>query len=110
MEILQVLVDNQPNEQVAACRSLLLGRKGVKRLGENLVRRAVADLVDDVLLYFREGPGLANGRAALRSNPDQPHLAADGNGHAAFVKNLAVEIHLGCLFAGIAAGQPAKHR
>ena len=42
--------------------------------------------------------------------PDQPHLAADGNGHPAFVKNLAVQIHLGRLLAEIAAGQPAEHR
>jgi len=110
VEVLQILVDHQPNEQVAARPLLLLGRELVERFRQHLVGRAVADLVDDVLLDLGEGPRLAYRRAALGSHPNQVHGAADRNRHAAFVIDLAVQIHLGRLFAEIAAGQPAEDR
>ena len=110
VEVLQVLVDDQPDEQVAARALLLLGRELVERLRQHLVGGAVADLVDDILLDLGEGPRLADGRAALGSHAHQLHVAADRDRHAAFVIDLAVQIHLGRLLVEIAAGQPAEDR
>src|SRR5215813_14760880 len=37
-------------------------------------------------------------------------MTTNGNGHAAFLMNFAIEINLGALFGKIAAGQTAQHR
>ena len=94
MKIFEVFVDDQADEQVAAGSFLIFDRKPVEGFRQDFVGGAVADFVDEVLFHFRERPGFADGRAALRNDAGQFHVAADGNRHAAFLKHVAVQINL----------------
>ena len=75
MEVLQVFVYYQTNEKVAAGGLLLFWRQAVKGLRQNLVRRPIPNLMDDVLLGAGDGPGITNRGATLRSHACKPHLA-----------------------------------
>src|SRR5437867_9633885 len=109
MEIIQVLIDYQTDEQIAARLFLFLCRQAVERLRQNFVSGAIADFMNDVLLYFGEGPGIANGSATLRSHAGQLYFAAKGKGDTALLKDIAVQIYLSGLLIEIAAGQTAQH-
>ena len=74
-------------------RALLLfgRRKLLKRFRQHRVGGAVGDVVNEILFHARERPRLADGRAALRNDAGQCHVAADGDGHAAVLKHFAVK-------------------
>ena len=67
-------------------------------------------MADQILFHARQRPRLADGRAALRNDAGQRHVAADRDGHAAVLKNFAVEINLRELFGESAAGKAAINR
>src|SRR6266568_9604787 len=111
VKVLEVLVDDQSDEQVAARFALFLFGELVDRLRQDFVSRAVADLVDQISFRLGDGPGVTDGRATLRNDAGEGHLAADGNAHAALLPHLAIEINLGALLLrGIAGGQAARNR
>ncbi len=85
MKFVEVLVDHQADEQIPARLLLFFGRERVERFGQDLVSWTIADFMDDVLLNFGEGPGFADGRAALGRDAGKFDVAADRNCDAAFL-------------------------
>ena len=110
MKILEVFVDDEADEQIAARLLLVGGRKFLDRVGQHRVGGTVRDLVDQILFDARERPRLADGRAALRDDAGKFHVAADGNRHAAFLEDVAVQINLRRLFGKSSAGEAAENR
>src|SRR5581483_1617577 len=104
MKLFEIFIDDQTDEEIAARAFLLLGGQLIEGLGQDFIGGPIADLVNDVLVDFRQRPGFSNRRAALRSDPDQPHLAAERDGHPTFLENVTIEINLGGLLAKLAAG------
>ena len=90
MKILEVFVDDKADEQVALRLPLFVRRKFLKRFGEHGIRGPVADVTNQIAFHTRERPRLADGRAALRNNAGQRHVAADRNRHAAVLEHIAV--------------------
>jgi len=109
MKFIEVFVDDESNKKVSLAFLLFRRRKFLNRVNEHLVSRAIGDLVDDVLLGFRNGPCVADRSAALGNDAGQLDVAGDGDGDAAFLKDIAVEIKLGALLGMIAAGQTTEN-
>ena len=109
MEILQILVDHQADEKIAARLKLFAVGKFAKGLGQDFVGGAVGDLLDEITLGLGYDPALADGSAALRNQRQQLHRPAHSQGHAAFLIDAAVQINLRRLLGGIPGGQPAHH-
>src|SRR5439155_6707972 len=110
LKFLQILVDNQAHKQVALGLFLVAGGEFVESLDKDLIGWPIADFVNKVALDSGDGPGRANGGAALRNDALEPDVAAEGDRHPAFLEHLAVQINLGEVFGVIAAGQPAQDR
>jgi len=107
MKFIEVFVDDESHKKIALAFLLFRRRKLLNGVDENLVGGAVGDLVDDVLLGFRNGPCVADGSAALGNDAGQLDVAAHGDGDATVFKHVAVEIKLSALLGMIAAGQTA---
>src|ERR1041385_4168697 len=109
MKIFKIFIDDQADEQVAGGCLLFLRRQGVEGFGENLVRRPIADLVNDVLFDAGQRPRITNWRATLRSHPHDFRLSSDRYRYPTFLKSFAVKINLSELLSEIAAGQPSEN-
>lgn len=110
VEFFEVLIHDQANKKISARFSLIIRRQGIKGFRQDLVSRAVADFVDDILLDLSQGPGIADGRAALRCQAVERNLPADRQSYPALLENLTVQIDLGQLLAKVAARQAAQDR
>src|SRR5258706_12950281 len=110
MKFIEVFVHHQADEKVAARFLLVLWWEIAEGFGQNFIGRAVADLVDEIAFRFRDGPGFADGSAALGNDAGQRYIAADGDGYSAFGKDFAVQIDLGCLLGNVAAGEATDYR
>ena len=77
MKFIQVLIDHQTNKQIAARLFLIFRRELAKGLRQDLVGRAIADFVNNVLIHFGKRPGIADGSATLGRDAGKFYLAAN---------------------------------
>ena len=106
--ILDVFVHDQADKEIAASLFLLVGAEPAESLSQHLVSRAIANLVNDILVHLRQSPRLADRRASLGSHSEQAHIAADGNGDAPLFEHLAIKVDLRRAIVEVAAGQTAE--
>ena len=90
MKFLEVFIDHEPDKQVAAGFFLFVGREFVECFCQHLVSRTIPDLVNNVLLHLREGPGIPNRCAPLRGYADQADTSPDRKGDTALLEHVAI--------------------
>ena len=66
MKIFQVFIDYEADKKIATSLFLFFSRQAVKGFDQNFVSRAVSNPLNQVLLNFGNGPGLADWSAPLR--------------------------------------------
>ena len=107
MEFVEVFVHHQADKKIAARLLLFLRGKIAERLSQHFIGGPIPDLMNEIAFGFGNGPGFADGSAALRNDAGKSHIGAYGYRYSPFAERFTVEINLRGLFGKIAAGKAA---
>lgn len=104
---LEVFVDGEADEDVAVGAGFFGFGEGVEGVLEDGEGWEVTDALDEVAIGGGDGPGAADGGAALGDDGFKADVAGDGDGDGAVGESLLVEKEAGGVGVGGVAGEAA---